>query len=139
MSLVVVRALGLCTVQDFGRPGHMHEGLPHGGALVRSLLVEANRRARNPDETAAIEVMGQLVVRATRDLETSAGLVRANTDLAIASEPRRVAYLAVRGGIDAPLVLGSRSTHLSAGLGAPLRAGMSIEPGDASRIEQPIG
>jgi allophanate hydrolase subunit 2 len=81
--------------------------------------------------------MGQLVVRATRDLETSAGLVRANTDLAIASEPRRVAYLAVRGGIDAPLVLGSRSAHLSAGLGSPLRAGMSIEAGDAPRIEQP--
>jgi allophanate hydrolase subunit 2 len=137
MSLVVVRALGLCTIQDFGRPGHMHEGLSHGGALVRSLLVEANRRAHNPDETAAIEVMGQLVVRATRDVETSAGLVHANTELAITSEPRRVAYLAVRGGVDAPLILGSRSTHLSAGLGSPLRAGTSIEASSAPRLEQP--
>jgi allophanate hydrolase subunit 2 len=133
--MIVVRALGLCTIQDFGRPGHMHEGLPHGGALVRSLLVEANRRAANSDDTAAIEVMGQLVVRATRDLETSAGLVRANTELAISSEPRRVAYLAVRGGIDAPLVLGSRSTHASAGLGGPLRPGASIAIGDAPRVD----
>ena len=137
MSLEVVRALGLCTIQDFGRPGHMHEGLPHGGALVRSLLVEANRRAHNPDDTAAIEVMGQLVVRATRDLETSLGFIRANNELTLTSEPRRVAYLAVRGGIHAPIVLGSRSTHLSAGLGAPLRADTSIAIANIPSVDAP--
>ena len=31
------------TIQDLGRPGHMHESVPAGGALVRSLLVAANR------------------------------------------------------------------------------------------------
>ena len=65
MSLVIVKLLGLCSVQDFGRAGRMHEGLPHGGALVRSLLVRANRAVQNPDDAPAIEILGRLLVRAT--------------------------------------------------------------------------
>ena len=137
MSLVVTSAAGLVTVQDCGRPGHMHEGLPHGGALVRALLVEANRRARNPDDAAAIEVLGRLVVRANARVETSHGVIEAGEEVVVASEPRRVAYLAVRGGVDAPLVLGSRSTHLSAGLGAPLRAGAVIASLGVAAVEMP--
>lgn len=130
MSLVVTRVLGLVTVQDFGRPGYMHEGLPHGGALVRQLLVHVNRAAGNVDDAAAIEVLGRLTVRATAPIEiaTESGARRLATDeeFTIASEPRRVAYLAVRGGVDAPIVLGSRSTHLSAGLGTPIKSGTQL-------------
>ena len=130
MSLVITQALGLVTVQDFGRPGHMHEGLPHGGALVRELLVRANRAARSADDAAAIEVLGRLTVRAMAPIEiateSGARTLAADEEFTIASEPRRVAYLAVRGGVDAPMILGSRSTHLSAGLGAALRTGMQI-------------
>src|SRR5690349_6405619 len=85
----------------------MHEALAPGGALVPELLVAANRSVRNPDNAPAVEVFGKLV--------TSAGVIE--------SEPRRVAYFAIRGGIAAPLVLGGRGTQLSAGIGAPLRAG----------------
>jgi biotin-dependent carboxylase-like uncharacterized protein len=134
MSLVIVRVLGLATVQDFGRVGHMHEGLPNGGALVRELLVRANRRARNPDGAAAIEVLGQLVVRATTTIEVATDdavrVMQPGDELAIASEPRRVAYLAIRGGVDAPIILGSRAVHLSAGIGTALRAGMQIAAGN---------
>ena len=134
MSLVVTRVLGLATVQDAGRPGHMHAGLPHGGALVRELLACANRNVRNPDAAAAIEVLGRLVVRATAAIEVATDssarrTLHAGDELVVASEPRRVAYLAVRGGVDAPLVLGSRSTHASAGLGAPLAANSTIAAG----------
>ena len=136
MSLVVARVLGLATVQDHGRSGFMHEGLPHGGALVPELLACANRNARNPDDAAAIEVLGRLVVRATAPIELATDssdlrTLHAGDELAIASEPRRVAYLAIRGGVDAPLVLGSRSTHASAGLGGPLAAGATITAGSA--------
>lgn len=138
MSLVVVSVAGLATVQDFGRPGHMHEGLPHGGALVRALLAEANRRARNPDDAAAIEIFGKLVVRAREPITTSHGVLDAGREIVVESERRRVAYLAVRGGVDAPVVLGSRSTHLSAGLGTPLRAGAIIASASAAAVDAPV-
>jgi 5-oxoprolinase (ATP-hydrolysing) subunit C len=137
MSLVIVRAAGLVTVQDRGRRGHMHEALPPGGALVDGLLVAANRAAGNLDDAAAIEVLGLLVVRAEVDVAvaTDAGgrVLRKGEELAVASGNRRVAYLAVHGGVHAPLVLGGRGTMLSAGLGAPLRAGDTITPQRISR------
>src|SRR5690606_31038678 len=68
MSLVVTRTLGLSTIQDRGRCGHMHEALPPGGALVPELLAAANRSAGNPDDAPAIEVLGILTVRATADV-----------------------------------------------------------------------
>lgn len=143
MSLVVVRALGLVTVQDLGRPGRMHEGLPPGGALVPELLVGANRHARNPDHAAALEVLGQLVVRAEEDVVVGTDeprMLRAGDELTIASGLRRVAYVAVRGGIDAPLVVGGRGTQLSAGLGALVRAGDRFANGSLDTVdtEQPV-
>ena len=133
MSLVASKVLGLCTVQDFGRAGRMHEGLSHGGALVRALLVRANRAAQNPDDAPAIEVLGQLGVRATATIEIGldAGprTLRAGEELLIESGQRRVAYLAVRGGVAAPVILGGHGVHLAARIGAPLRAGTAIAAG----------
>ena len=135
MSIVIVRVAGLSTIQDLGRPGRMHEGLPRGGALVPSLLARANRAAGNPDDTAAIEIFGQLSIRAERDviIGTDAGprSLHAGEELELESEPSRVAYLALRGGADTTVILGSRSAHLSAGLGDPLRAGDPIPTGSA--------
>ena len=134
MSLEIVKLLGLCTVQDFGRTGRMHEGLPHGGALVRALLVRANRAAQNPDDAPAVEVLGRMLVRATATIRVgvdgTSRTLAAGDELLIESEPRRVTYLAVHGGVRAPVILGSHSVHASAELGAPLRAGMTIEAGE---------
>jgi len=132
MSLAIVRALGLVTVQDLGRPGRMHEAVPPGGALVADRLIAANRAVRNPDDAPALEVLGQLAIRAERPLQvaTDTGGPRelpAGGELLIASEPRRVAYLAVRGGLAAPLVLGGRGALLCAGLGGLIRAGQRFE------------
>jgi 5-oxoprolinase (ATP-hydrolysing) subunit C len=143
MSLDDGRVAGLVTVQDLGRPGHMHEALPAGGAIVRELLVAANRTARNRDDVAAIEVFGQLVVRAESDVLVAtdrSGLVvlRAGDELVVDSAPHRVGYLALRGGVDAPVVLGGRGAHLSAGLGALLRTGDRIAPGDAPDVDLPV-
>ena len=127
MTLLAVRVTGLVTVQDLGRPGRMHEALPAAGALVPELLVAANRAVDNPDATPALEVLGQLVVRAERALgiaiDHASAQLRAGEERVIVSEPRRVTYLAVRGGIAAPLVLGGRATQLSAGIGAAVKAG----------------
>ena len=128
MSVIVVRALGLVTVQDLGRPGRMHEAVPAGGALVPDRLIAANRRVQNPDDAPALEVLGQLVLRADGALEVATDTLAARglaagAELAVTSEPRRVTYVAVRGGIDAPLVLGGRGALLCAGLGGLVRAG----------------
>jgi allophanate hydrolase subunit 2 len=141
MSLVITRVAGLVTVQDLGRPGRMHEALAPGGALVPELLVAANRAARNADGDPAIEVLGRLVVRAegTTIVAVDAPLVlQDGEELVIASEPRRVAYLAIRGGVDAPLVLGGRATQLSAGLGKPLRTGERLASAGAFEVDSPV-
>jgi allophanate hydrolase subunit 2 len=138
VSLVVVSAFGMVTVQDSGRPGRMHEAVPRGGALVRELLTAANRHALNDDGAPAIEVLGQLAVRAAAETlvgsDLGARMLRAGDELVIASEPRRVAYLAIRGGVKAPLVLGGRGAQLSAGLGALVRPGDRIDSAGADEI-----
>jgi 5-oxoprolinase (ATP-hydrolysing) subunit C len=136
MSFTVVRAVGLVTVQDLGRPGRMHEAVPPGGALVRERLLAANRAARNPDDAPAIEVLGELVIRSDRELEVATDtsplrVLRRGDELAVASEPRRVTYLAVRGGIAAPLVFGGRGALLCAGLGGLVRSGQTFAVAEA--------
>jgi allophanate hydrolase subunit 2 len=144
MSIGVIRAVGLVTVQDLGRPGRMHEAVPAGGALVPDRLIAANRAVRNPDDAPAIEVLGQLVIRTDGDVHvatdtTAARVLPAGAELTVASEPMRVAYLAVRGGIAAPLVLGGRGALLCAGLGGLVRGGQSFtSAGLALASAQPL-
>ena len=142
MTFVVARALGLVTVQDLGRRGHMHEAVPPGGALVRRALVAANRAAHNADDAPALEILGELALIAEADVEVATDrdglrLARAGETIRVASAPGRVAYLAVRGGIAAPVVLGGRGTLLVARLGRPLRAGDRVEPAGAAAIPAP--
>lgn len=141
MSLVVVKTLGLSIVQDLGRLHHMHEGVPHGGALVPELLVRANRLAGNHDGAAAIEVQGRLVVRASTPMSIATDtsrLLRVGEQLEVISEPRRVTYLAIRGGIAAPVVLDGRGAFLTAGISAPLRVNDELETaGDPEFAAEP--
>jgi allophanate hydrolase subunit 2 len=110
MSLVVEQATGPISIQDLGRRGHMHEGLPPGGAAVRTLLIAANREAANRDDAPALEVFGSLRVRAERRVEVAtpdgARILEAGETTTVSSV--RWTYLAVRGGISVPVVLGGR-------------------------------
>jgi len=142
MTISVVRAIGLVTIQDLGRPGRMHEAVPRGGALVPERLIAANRAVRNPDDAPAVEVLGQLVIRAGGELTvatdtTAARTLAAGDELTVASEPRRVGYLAVRGGIAAPLVLGGRGALLCAGLGGLVRAGHELAGAGLAQVAPP--
>jgi len=128
----VVAVAGLATVQDGGRPGRMHEGVPPGGPLVPELLARANAAADNARFDPAIEVLGSLTIAARRAVVVAADdgvarALRAGESWSVACGPARVRYVAVRGGIDVPLVLGGRGTLLVAGLGGhegrPLRKG----------------
>jgi 5-oxoprolinase (ATP-hydrolysing) subunit C len=134
--LTVMTVAGLATVQDGGRPGRMHEGIPPGGALAPELLAAANAHAGNPPGAAAIELIGRLVLHtdvplgwASEDGPSQAA-AGATLELSTSGHRFRVRYLAVRGGLDVPEVLGGRGTLLVAGLGLPpLRRGDRLAVG----------
>ncbi len=149
-SLTVLEPGPLATIQDRGRAGQAALGVPLSGACDRASYSLANRLVGNPLGAAAIEVTyGGLVVHADTDLVVAitgapcTGVpLNAPTTLRAGQVLRLGAptsglrtYVAVRGGIDVPAVLGSRSTDLLSGLGpSPLVAnqtlpvGSSVEP-----------
>ena len=155
----VVRPGPLATVQDLGRPALGHLGVPRSGAADAASLRRANQLAGNPPDAAGLEVtLGRAVLRFRREaLAAVAGAAAPVTlttgpDQAVTAvefgAPFRVpagtllrigtpaaglrTYLAVRGGINVPAVLGSRSADLLSRLGpAPLRAGDLLPVGTA--------
>lgn len=153
--LVVLEAGPLSTVQDAGRPGLAHLGIGRSGAADGSSYRLANRLVGNQETEAALEVtLGGLSVRAEHDLliavtgapcpVTVAGIVfgintpigiKAGQKVALASPGTGLrSYVAVRGGIRVPEVLGSRSTDVLAGIGpGPLR------PGEVLPVGAPYG
>ncbi|WP_395245783.1 biotin-dependent carboxyltransferase family protein [Agromyces sp. MMS24-K17] len=156
MSALDVLATGaLALVEDLGRPGLAHLGVTRSGALDRGALALANRLVGNPDDAAAVELVGG-GFRARFDGEAwfaltgawggirldgrrlapyTAARAAAGAELEVGPPERGIrSYLAVRGGLDVPAVLGSRSRDTLAGLGPePLRAGdrlpVGAEPG----------
>lgn len=137
----IAAVAGLATVQDGGRPGHMHEGVPPGGALVPELLARANAAVHNARGEAAIEVVGRLRIVARGPVwagadDGTARRLRDGDGWTIEPGPMRVRYLAFRGGIDVPRVLGGRGTLLVAGFGGydgrPLRRGDRLPIGSTA-------
>ncbi len=152
----LLRAGFLSSVQDLGRVGHRASGVSLGGALDPHALAVANLLVGNAADLAGIEVtLGQLritwaderivawaggafSVRAG-DWEISAGraaLVRAGEELQMtAPEKGGRAWLAVSGGIDVPIVLGSRSTDLRSRFGG--LEGRALRDGDQLPLGAP--
>ncbi|MFE8964790.1 5-oxoprolinase subunit C family protein [Streptomyces iakyrus] len=148
-ALAVVRAGALTTVQDGGRPGHAHLGVPRSGALDRPAAGLANRLVGNAPETAVLETTldGCAVrPRSTVTVAVTGAPCRVTVDGRPAAwgAPVRVpggalldvgpavsglrAYVAVSGGILVEPVLGSRSTDLLSGLGPPPLADGTVLP-----------
>ena len=76
MSLQLTKVVGLATVQDAGRRGQLHQGIPPGGALVPELLACANSAADNPYGEAAIEAFGAITVVAQGRVQMGATMAR---------------------------------------------------------------
>jgi biotin-dependent carboxylase-like uncharacterized protein len=152
--MIIVEATGpLTTVQDLGRPGLADLGVSPSGAADRAAHRLANRLVGNPESAATLEVtMGGLAIRTTEMAWVA--VTGAPTSVLIHGQPsashsllalppgNRLAvqapaygvrnYLAVRGGIMVPPVLGSRSTDLLSGLGPPpLHPGQELAVGRA--------
>jgi biotin-dependent carboxylase-like uncharacterized protein len=151
---LTVLAPGLLTlVQDPGRTGLAAVGVPRSGAADPAALARAHRLVGNAADAALLEtVLGGLVVRF--GATTAFALVGAVTEADLDGAPVPVGaavrapggstltlhqpahglrtWLAVRGGLDVPRVLGSRSRDVLSGLGPePLRAGDVLAYGTA--------
>jgi 5-oxoprolinase (ATP-hydrolysing) subunit C len=129
----VVSITGLALVQDGGRPGHMHEGVPPGGALVSYLLARANAAVRNAPDAAALEIFGTIALRSSESVTVASddgqpAVLRPREAKVVACGVARVRYVAVRGGIAVPKALGGRGTLLVAGMGG--HAGRPLGRGD---------
>jgi biotin-dependent carboxylase-like uncharacterized protein len=144
-SLEILATGPLALIQDLGRPGLASVGVSRSGAADRRSFLLGARLLAQDDRAAAIEVtFGGLEVRA----HGTVMLALTGAPVTVLEGPRRVAhvapfvlrdgdvlrlgapsaglrtYLSVRGGIDVPAVLGSRSTDVLSGLGPPpLREG----------------
>ena len=56
-TLTVLATGPQATVQDLGRPGHAHLGVPRSGAVDLPAHLRANRLVGNPDHAATLEVL----------------------------------------------------------------------------------
>ncbi|MEV6176411.1 biotin-dependent carboxyltransferase family protein [Streptomyces sp. NPDC052015] len=150
-ALAVVRAGALTTVQDRGRPGHAHLGVPRSGALDAPAAALVNRLVGNPADAAVLETtLNGCAVRPRSAVTVAVGgapcpvtvdgrpaawgapvRVPAGALLDVGPAVRGVrSYVAVAGGIAVEPVLGSRSTDLLSGLGpAPLTDGTVLPLG----------
>ncbi|MEM1005497.1 MAG: biotin-dependent carboxyltransferase family protein [Pseudomonadota bacterium] len=153
MPVNVIKPGLLTTIQDLGRPGYFHLGIPVGGAMDRMSIRAANLLVGNDEGAAGLEAvfMGPeleftedaLVAVTGADLPImiddveqpgwTALKVRAGQKLGfgfLKSGAR--AYIAISGGIDTPVALGSRSTYAIGALGGV--EGRAIAEGDSLPI-----
>lgn len=155
-SLLVEDVDCLLLVEDLGRRGYAHLGVPRSGALDSAALAIANRLVGNAECLAGLEVMmggvrlvAQRSVRialtgARMPLSIEGRLAPHGTAVSVVGGMRIElgraptglrSWLAVAGGIDVPPTLGSRSSDLLSGLGpAPLRSGDVVPVGQAGPV-----
>jgi len=125
-GLTVVRAGWVATVQDAGRPGLAHLGVPGSGAVDVDELALLNRLVGNRPDAAGLETAGGLALRAlgpavvATSAERVARSVAADDLVSVEPAPGELfGYLAVRGGLNVAPVLGSCSHDSLSGLGPP--------------------
>ncbi len=142
------------TVQDLGRPGYYHLGIPISGGMDRLALRAANMLVGNDEGAAVLEAVfmgpeleftsdamvavtgAELPPKVDSDVREgwAAFEVKAGQTLSfeyLKSGAR--AYIAISGGVDVPVVLGSRSTYPLGALGG--HEGRPLQAGD----ELPLG
>lgn len=138
MPVKVIKPGLSTTIQDLGRPGYFHLGIPLGGAMDRMALRTANLLVGNEEGAAGLEAVflgpelvfteDALIAVTGADLPIfiddeeqpgwTALTIKAGQCLRfgyLKSGAR--AYLAISGGIDTPPMLGSRSTYAIGALG----------------------
>ena len=155
-AMTIVRPGLMTTVQDRGRWGRQHEGVPVSGAMDRAAMDVANRAVGNAAAAATLEVtLGGVEVR----LEHAGALAMGGADLSATLDGQPLAagarvehgagsvvsfgarrqgaraYLALDGGVAVAASFGSRATDLTSGLGGV--AGRRLRAGDRLPVGEP--
>lgn len=158
MAIEVLKPGLATTVQDLGRPGYYHLGIPVSGGMDTYALTAANLLVGNDAGDAVLEAvfMGPelkfdsdaLVAVTGAELPPKVDGVVQPTWTAFAVKAGQTlsfdflkagarGYIAIAGGIDVPVVLGSRSTYALGALGGhegrPLKVGDTLPVGPAKR------
>jgi biotin-dependent carboxylase-like uncharacterized protein len=154
--ITVVKAPPFATIQDLGRFGYRDSGVPVSGVADRDSAIRLNTALGNDRNPAMIEwaVAGGAL---RFDVACTVAIGGAEAECSIDGQPLqpfwpvavpagaeltvtrlvrgRYLLLAVSGGVDVPMVLGSRSTLLSAAIGGlegrRLRTGDTLPIGSA--------
>lgn len=156
MDLKINKSGMLTTVQDIGRWGHQSDGVPVSGAMDIEALRFGNTLLGNDENAAALEVTilgpeisvrGEgLALFAGADLGFSVNGGELGSWKAIALKDGDVlsfkgpkngsrGYLCFSGGIDVPVIMGSRSTYTRAAIGG--YQGRALKSGDLLKTGQP--
>lgn len=158
-SLRVLEPGILTTVQDLGRPGWADMGVVAGGAADSLSLRIGNRLVGNEAGAAGLEmtltggafefIRDALVAVTGADVSVGveggaavpmwkAVRLAKGDRLRIGRVQRGVrAYLCIAGGVDVPVELGGRGTHLAAGFGG--FEGRRLAKGDVLRVGEQMG
>jgi biotin-dependent carboxylase-like uncharacterized protein len=160
MTLRVLETGASVLVQDRGRPGWAHLGVPRAGALDAPSADLANRLVGNHPDAACLEVvLGGLTLQSDKGswvavtgapcrvvvdgaAQAFGAAVRLSPGATLTlgrPETGLRTYLAVAGGVAVDPVLGSRSTDTLGGLGPPpVRAGDRLPVGEPSGPPAPL-
>jgi antagonist of KipI len=149
VGLIVLKPGMLTTIQDLGRWGYQSCGVPVAGPMDSVSHRLANALVGNDRDAASLEItlLGPELEFETERVAAVTGaeftitvdgksvpmnaafVVAAGARLRFGARTRGArAYLAIEGGIDAPRVLGSRSTHVISAMGG--MSGRALRPGD---------
>ena len=155
-SLTILQAGPALSLQDLGRPGFLAQGLTKGGASDPTALHEGAALLRQPASNAVIEMAGTggsfrsdadirialtgATMAANIDGEAAtwnaSHLLPAGATLTIGgAQNGSYGYLHVGGGFATEPQMGSRASHLSAGLGQALQSGDVLPIGNDSGKE----
>lgn len=148
----VIKAQGQGLVSDTGRWGYQHQGVPVGGVLDVLSYMVGNWALGNPDNAACLELMGQFVFVCTQPGKVFIANRGAQATLnckvvycgqvlclkegdVLEIKPPYLGFwtlLCVEGGVDVPIVMGSRSTCLAAAFGG--FEGRALQAGDCLKV-----
>lgn len=149
MSIEVIKPGLASSIQDKGRQGYYHLGIPPSGGMDQRSLVAANLLLGNPEGSAVIEcaLMGpelrftdthkvaacgaEMLPRVDGEPQPLNEVFEVPAGAALSFDFVKAGarlYLAIEGGIDVPERLGSRSTYALGSLGG--LQGRTLQPGD---------